>query len=197
MKDPTYQGRDVEVEGWAHQAWPWGQDGRDCALRGWRGRRVQARSSLREVARGLLTRFLPASVASLFGVVAVGSAGHLGPVVGILGSLTGFVGLGFAVGVLALRRWLYPDAKVAGLRSVLAGLPAPLLPLGFLSISTLLHLRLQLGRWEFAAIFALGGILAAIGMFFPWLVATPPEMRGQPGPAPEETEGKRLSGGAP
>lgn len=151
---------------------------------------------LGEVARGFLTRFLPASVASLFGVVAVASSGQLGPLVGLLETWTGLVALGFGLGILGLHRWLYPDAKVAGLRSVLAGLLAPLLPLAFFCLAALLDLGLQLTPWQAGAIFVLGGMLAATAMFFPWLVATPPEMRGEAGPILDDRDNKSLGHGA-
>lgn len=146
-------------------------------------------TSLRELAKGVFTRFLPASVLSLFGVV-VGTAtigsGQLGPLVWILARWTGFVGLGFGLGLLGLGRWLYPEAKVGGLRSVLAGFLAPLLPLAFLYVNALLGTGLSLRQWEGAAIFVLGGIAAALAMFFPWLSETPPGIPGEDGRVGDE-----------
>ena len=75
--------------------------------------------SIKEVLRGALSRFLPASVLSMG---AVGAAvvmpgpgqwlGWLVAVLGFAGALTG----GFGLGLVALKRWLYPDADVAGRR---------------------------------------------------------------------------------
>jgi len=155
-------------------------------------------TSLREVAKGVFTRFLPSSVLSLFGVVlgtATIGSGQLGPLVWILAKWTGLVGLGFGLGLLGLRRWLYPEAKVGGLRSVLAGLLAPLLPLAFLYFNALLGTGLGLRQWEGAAIFLIGGIAAALAMFFPWLTETPTAMREGADLPNDGEDTARLPGG--
>ena len=156
-------------------------------------------TSLRAVVKGFVGRFLPASIASLFGTVlasATFGSGSLVPLFRILAEWSGFVGLGFGIGLLGLSRWLYPDAKVDGLRSVLAGVLAPLLPLAFLYANALFQTGLGLGIWEGRALFILGGLAAALVMFFPWLTPTPEHMREPSVELVDEDPVQELSGGA-
>ena len=151
-------------------------------------------TSLREVARGVLLRFLPASALSLFGL-ALGSPGRVAPLLGIVGGLLVPMALGFGLGLLALRKWLYPDAKVGGMRSVLVGLLAPLLPLAFFRFMAGSGLILQ--AWEMQAIFLLAGVAVALAMFFPWLTPTPQHMREDPDLRVDGGSTDKLIGGAP
>lgn len=128
------------------------------------------------VRRGVLKRFLPASVGSL----AILGAGLslLGPNLGLLQAM--ILGLeaisltfGFALGLTGLKRLLYSDAAVDGRRSVVAGLCSPLY-LGLVSIFTQGH-----GLFGIAALSTLVGAGIALAMFFPWLSRTP-ELGDQP-----------------
>jgi hypothetical protein len=135
--------------------------------------------SLREIAKGVLTRFLPAGLMSALGFVLVMVSGR--PVLPLLTGLAGWVGwvgLGFGLGLLGLRKWLFPDAKVSGLRSVLAGVLAPLLAQVFLYLSAIFDIGFGAGSLEWSAILVLIGAVTALAMFFPWLTPTPPHMRG-------------------
>jgi len=130
--------------------------------------------ALKDVARSVLLRFLPASAISLVSVIwlTLAPGNPMGPMLGVLGRWTAWIGLGFAMGLLVMRPWLYPDAKITGLRSVLAGLLGALLPLTFL--------RLQVGLvrpFEMTLVLLVAGVGVALGMFFPWLTATPAHMR--------------------
>jgi hypothetical protein len=155
--------------------------------------------SLREIVKGVVTRFLPASVVSLLGAV-LGSAtigsGQLVPLMSMLIGWAAFVGLGFGVGLLALAKWLYPDAKVGGPRSILAGVLAPLLPLFFLWLNAVLDTGLGLGSWEWRALLVLAGMVGALAMYFPWLTATPPHMRDESGDLGHDRGAGKLPGGA-
>lgn len=154
--------------------------------------------SLRTTVKGFLGRFLPASVASLFGTVlasATFGSGSLVPLLRVLGEWSGLVGIGFGIGLLGLSRWLYPDSKVNGLRSILAGVLAPLLPLAFLYGNALFQTGLGLGLWEGRVLFILGGLAAAFITFFPWLTPTPVHMRESHAPLIENGAGQELTGG--
>ena len=155
--------------------------------------------SLRTTVKGFLGRFLPASVASLFGTVlasATFGSGSLVPLLRVLAEWSGLVGIGFGIGLFGLGRWLYPDAKVDGLRSILAGVLAPLLPLAFLYGNALFQTGLGLGVWEGRVLFILGGLAAALIMFFPWLTPTPEHMRESHTPLVDDGPGPEFIGGA-
>ena len=80
--------------------------------------------------------------------------------------------LGFGVGLTGLRRWLYPDAKVEGRRSLIAGLLSPFvvfMAAGFSGGLTIV---------PFVAVLVLVGVIMALAMFFAWLSPTPDEMLG-------------------
>ena len=66
---------------------------------------------------------------------------------------------------------------MGGLRSVLAGLLAPLLPLAYLYINARWGIGLVLRQWGGAGLFVLAGIAVALVMFFPWLTETPSDLR--------------------
>ena len=108
-------------------------------------------------------------VGTLFGISISGSLFEtIGVVVGLAGALTA----GFGLGLLGLRRWLYPDAKLDGSRSFVAGLMSPL----GLFIAATMTAR----GWnavELSFVLVLVGVVMAVGMFFAWLAPTPEEMR--------------------
>ena len=131
--------------------------------------------SLREVAKGVLARFLPGSLitmaglATFFGVsIADDVLLAVGGFLGLAGALT----VGFGLGLLGLRPWLYPDAKLSGHRSFVAGLMSPLA----------LFIAATAGRgWtmtQLPVLLILVGVIMALGMFFAWLTPTPEAMRG-------------------
>lgn len=137
----------------------------------------------REVVKGVFARFLPATSVPVAGLWIMSFLRGSGETVVwstppwvIWGGLLGLTTLGFGGGLVALRKWLFPDANVAGRRSVLAGVLAPLVPLaGFLAMS-LLEVRFE-AAWLVPATFVLGGIAVALLTFFPWLTETPEHMR--------------------
>ena len=131
--------------------------------------------SLREVAKGALARFLPGSLITIGGLAAVFDiriASDLFTAVGGLLGLVGALTVGFGLGLVGLRRWLYPDAKLSGPRSFLAGLMSPLA----------LFIAATTGRgWsvtQLPVLLVLVGVIMALGMFFAWLTPTPESMRG-------------------
>ena len=128
--------------------------------------------SLRETIRGAFTRFLPGSVVGLFGILAYGGFPNflvnLPGYVGLVGSLT----LGFGLGLEAMRRWLYPDAKVEGSRSVVAGLMGGPLWFAWIALGPSIPGLIGYG------VFVLMGLVLALLMFFAWLTPTPEHMRG-------------------
>ena len=130
--------------------------------------------SIQEVLRGALSRFFPASALSMGAVgAAVGMPGP-GQWLGWLGGVLGFAGaltVGFGLGLVALKRWLYPDADVAGRRSVVAGLLSPLAV--FISVAV----GSGLSQAQVPVVLALIGGVMAVGMFFAWLSPTPEAMR--------------------
>lgn len=83
--------------------------------------------SLRETVGGTLTRFLPGSLIVIlpFMLEPFLNPGAWGPLTWA-GATTGSLTIGFALGLEAPRRWLYPDAAVDGRRSLIAGVLAPL-----------------------------------------------------------------------
>lgn len=127
---------------------------------------------LGEVAKAGGLRFLPASLLSVFAVSAVLigwplSGARLMALPLIVGALAG----GFSAGLALLRGYLYPDANVAGRRSVVAGLVSPLL------MFTVMTLAPELGLVPALGVFGIVGIVVAVVMFFAWLTPTPEEMR--------------------
>ncbi len=145
---------------------------------------------LKETLRGALSRFLPSSILSLSAVTAIiGSIFPLGEfLLGVL-IVSGMLTLGFGAGLEGLRRWLYPDAGVDGRRSIVAGLMAPLalfIPLLFQGVSEFLGM----------SVLFIVGVAMAVGMFFPWLTATPgSDDVGYGSPVESEEDGSLLSGG--
>ena len=141
--------------------------------------------------KGALGRFFPGALVSFAAVVAfmggVPQGGEFGEAV--LMVLFGAAGMtaGFAAGLESLRRWLYPDAKIAGRKSFIAGLMAPVAlfvvgalmaaPLGLPAILTLL----------FVVPLAL-----SLLMFFAWLTPTPEPHRDQAYGEPDERPGMML-----
>ena len=148
--------------------------------------------SIREVLRGALSRFFPASVLSMGAVgVAVGMPGPgqwLGWLMGVLGFAGALTG-GFGLGLVALKRWLYPDADVTGRRSVVAGLLSPLAV--FISVAV----GSGLSQAQVPVVLALIGGVMAVSMFFAWLSPTPEAMR-EPQYGSDPSEVPRLPGGA-
>lgn len=147
-----------------------------------------------DVLKGVVGRFLPASAVSLFGAVALTAAPGtpLTPLFGMFGAWVAWIGLGFGVGLFALRRWLFPDANVSGTRSVLAGALGGLMPLAIVRFG----LGLTILPFSMTLTLVLVGLGMALGMFFPWLTETPPEMRD----AEYAVDGagvEHLSAGAP
>jgi hypothetical protein len=144
--------------------------------------------SLREVGKGTLARYLPGSVLGM-GVL------HLVDLPLVVPSFPAMVELllvyelgplviGFGLGLLVLRRWLYPDSEVAGKKSFLAGFLSPVT----LVITSLLARGPGL---DLALISFLVGIVMALGVYFRWLRPTPEEKRpegyepDQPGLLPD------------
>ena len=85
--------------------------------------------SLREIATGTVARFLPGSLITMVGAVSFLGVRISGDLLAAAGGLLGFAGaltVGFGLGLFGLRRWLYPDAKLDGARSFIAGLTSPL-----------------------------------------------------------------------
>ena len=131
--------------------------------------------SLREVAKGALARFLPGSLITLGGLAMVLDIRISGEVFAAVGGLLGLAGtltVGFGLGLFGLRRWLYPDARLGGHRSFIAGLMSPLA----------LFIAATMGRgWsmtQLPVLLVLVGVIMAVGMFFAWLSPTPENMRG-------------------
>lgn len=137
--------------------------------------------SLREVAKGTLALFLPGTLLTLLGAIVLfaigaGSARRftaivLGQAVS-LGQLVMAHTAGFGLGLLGLGRWLYPDAKVAGSRSFVAGLLSPVV----------IFIVMVMGEWSWSfsqvlLIVGLVGVVMAVAMFFAWLTPTPKVLR--------------------
>ena len=132
--------------------------------------------SLGEVTKGALSRFLPGSLIGLGWLTTVAldlsvSDQVLASTGGLLG-LAGALTLGFGLGLAGLRRWLFPDAKVSGRKSFVAGLLSPVAAFIGATLSG------GLSGLEIPFVMALVGALMALGMFFAWLSPTPEHMRG-------------------
>ena len=126
--------------------------------------------------RASLVRFRPGSVISLAAVFAflgmVPGPGEWLEAMAMFGAGVGALTGGFAVGLEALRRWLYPDAKVCGRRSFVAGLMAPA---AFFAAGVFVGpFTSGLGLLGLMFLVALS---TAVLMFFAWLTPTPEEMR--------------------
>lgn len=136
------------------------------------------------VLRGTLRHFLPGAALVVFPVVALLRLADpldwitVAAPLGVLPSLT----LGFALGLGAVRRRIFPHANPDGVRSEVAGLMAPLITLG---------VGMGLSRWiaplptvpEFASIYALSmvvGACTALATYAPWL--RPTEAVASPSP---------------
>lgn len=131
--------------------------------------------SLREIAKGALARFLPGSLITIGGLATIFDIRIVSDVLAAVGGFLGLAGaltVGFGLGLVGLRRWLYPDAKLSGRRSFLAGLMSPLA----------LFIAAAAGRgWSVAqlpVLLVLVGVIMALGMFFAWLTPTPEAVRG-------------------
>ena len=132
--------------------------------------------SLREIVKGTLGRFLPGSVIGMGGLAAVfniigpgGPLSFLAEVGFMLSSFAAPLALGFGLGLVGLSRWLYPDSRVSGRRSFIAGC---LSPLAFTATTFLIEGVLGLTLVGF-----LVGVAMAFGMYFAWLSPTPEELR--------------------
>ena len=131
--------------------------------------------SLGTVIRASLGRFLPGSIlglGSVFALLGLGPGEWLGAAA-IFGAGVGALTLGFGLGLEALRRWLYPDAKVEGRRSFVAGLMAPVA-----AFVTAALAGSGGGYVAFAGLLFMVALITAVLMFFAWLTPTPEDMRG-------------------
>jgi hypothetical protein len=122
------------------------------------------------VARGLTTRFIPASV-GIMGVFALfpilDDPSRTGIVLSLMTAETAGIIIGYGAALSVMRRWLYPDAGIDGRRSVVAGLFSPV-ALGIVSVF------MQGPRRGFIALACvLAGAAMASVMYFPWLRPTP------------------------
>ena len=130
--------------------------------------------SLRSTLRGVFKRFLPATGLFYGGAAILGMffepSAWLIPAMGLVAAgLT----TGFGLGLEVLRRWLYPDARVDGRRSVVAGLLSPFA----LMAAAVLAFPDGMGPVKLTLVVVLTGVLLALAMFFPWLTPTPAEQR--------------------
>jgi len=130
--------------------------------------------SLGQVAKGASVRFLPGTLITMIGATAFLDISITGNVLAAVGGILGIAGTlttGFALGLLGLRRWLYPDAELGGRRSFVAGLMSPLA----------LFIAAGGRGWTLTLLpflLVLVGVILALGMYFAWLTPTPQEMRG-------------------
>jgi hypothetical protein len=139
--------------------------------------------------KGTLARFLPASfsVMGAFSIPAIlydPSRSLL--VLGIVGLEVLGLSVGFGTGLLALRRWLFPSAKIEGRRSFFAGLMSPL-ALAITSVFTQGASIVELTSYS-----AIAGLGMAVVLYSPWLSSggeTPPELPAED-QSPEEITAK-------
>jgi hypothetical protein len=103
----------------------------------------------------------------------------------LIGS-AGAVTVGFGLGLTALRRWLYPDAKVDGRRSAIAGFLSPFLV--FIGVTLIRGMTSAELGW----VLVLVGVIMALGMFFAWLSPTPEGMRNPTFAEDQPREALRL-----
>ena len=141
--------------------------------------------------KGALGRFFPGALVSFAAVVAfmggVPQGGEFGEAV--LMVLFGAAGMtaGFAAGLESLRRWLYPDAKIAGRKSFIAGLMAP--------VAVFVVGALMSGPPGIPALMALLVLVPlalSLLMFFAWLTPTPEHLRDEEYVEPDELPGMML-----
>jgi hypothetical protein len=128
--------------------------------------------SLKATLRGAFKRFLPAAGVLYGGAAVLGmfiepSAWLIPGLALVAGGLTA----GFGLGLEVLRRWLYPDAKVDGRRSMVAGLLSPFA----LMAAAAFAFPGGMGPVKLTLVVVLTGVLMALAMFFPWLTPTPPD----------------------
>lgn len=122
------------------------------------------------VTRGLVGRFIPASVGIMTTfalIIIVAEPPRAGIVLSILAPQAASVIVGYGASLAVMRRWLYPDAGIAGRRSVVAGLFTPL-ALGIVSA----FMQGANRPMQVAASIAAGAAMAVV-MYFPWLRPTP------------------------
>lgn len=122
------------------------------------------------VARGLVGRFIPASVGimSAFALIPIlAEPRRAGIVLSIMAMQTASIIVGYGATLAVLRRWLYPDAGIDGRRSVVAGLFSPL-ALGIVSVFTQGAQR----PLQMSASLVAGAAMAVV-LYFPWLRPTP------------------------
>ena len=120
------------------------------------------------VARGLVSRFIPASAGIMTAmalITTISQPQRVGIVFSIMTMETACVIVGYGAALAVMRRWLYPDAGIAGRRSVIAGLFSPL-ALGIASAF------LQGRRDMIVPASILAGAGMALVLFFPWLQPT-------------------------
>lgn len=126
--------------------------------------------SLRDVVRGITTRFLPSCALGLVALTALLRISLGGPfTVGWSKILPQIVVLsaGYGAVLLLVRYRLRADADVAGRRSIVAGLVSPA---ALLCALVFIHPRSVVGFSVLSLV--LGGAIA-IAMFFAWLKPTP------------------------
>ncbi len=117
-------------------------------------------------AKGTLARFLPASgaVMGAFAIPAVlDDPSRLLVILGVVGLEVLGLSVGFGAGLLGLRRWLFPSAKIGGKRSFFAGLMSPL-ALGIAFVFTQ-----GASLVEIASFSAVAGLGMAVVLYSPWL----------------------------
>lgn len=145
---------------------------------------------LSENLKGALGRFLPGALVGVGAVLSFtnGVPGSGEVAEALLMVLAGAAGMtaGFAAGLEGLRRWLYPDAKIAGRKSFIAGLMAPVavFVVGILFSPAGLPMLLTL-------LFLVPLVLALL-MFFAWLTPTPEALRDEEYVEADELPGMML-----
>ena len=77
--------------------------------------------------------------------------------------------VGYGVALLAMRRWLFPDARPDSLRSFLAGVLAP--------FAVFVSLVAGLGFGYLPILSVVMGMVCALGLFVAWLTPTPEAIR--------------------
>jgi hypothetical protein len=142
------------------------------------------------VRKGILKRFFPASALSLGGLASAlfvaDGAVSLGQLL-LVGLEVFSLTLGFGIGLAALKAFLFPDAKVEGRRSLVAGLCSPLYLL-LVSMFTQGSDWFQIAGWS-----TLTGFAVALVLFFPWLSRSPANDELEL-PAPGETDLESFPG---
>jgi hypothetical protein len=134
--------------------------------------------SLGQIAKGTFGRFLPGSVIGMsIPALLLDFMGPGGPMSFLDVMLLQMYSaapliVGFGSGLLALGRWLYPDANVSGRKSFIAGLVSPIAILG----ANLISGGFQTSGEGMVVTFLTGVVLALI-MYFAWLRPTAAEMR--------------------